>query len=168
MNRTAWVLLVLVVAAPSGLQAEVGLGLSIGYVLPLIGELGGGPEAILAGVNVRWKPSIIFFDAGLSHLLDGGVSFGFLDLGLCFDWRFLRFGLAAGLDRVGSEEEGGPDSEDGLNVKANLDFLLGRASIGLSGSFPLAMELTDQDLQRLASQLSLNLFYWFGTRSRRR
>ena len=168
MNKAVRLATLLLLAPVTGVFAEVGIGLDFGCILPLAGRLGGDSEVILAGVNFRWKPSAFFLDAGFAVVLDAGVPYRFLDLGLCLDWRFLRFGLAVGLESEREENGYGRHWENGLNAKADLDFLLGRVSVGLSGSFPLGMLLPMEELNRIASRLSVSCLYWFGSRSRRR
>ena len=103
---------------------------------------------ILAGVNARWNPAWFLLDAGYALLPGGDGRYGFLDLGLCFDIHFLRLGLAG--------------------INANLDFMIGRVSVGLSGSFPLFADEMSLDPWLMTKQIGLNVFYWIGSRSRQR
>jgi hypothetical protein len=178
MRKAIWLVsLLLLLMATEGF-AEVGVGISAAYPIYLIGELGFEPQALFAGASVRWKPSWFLLDAGFSFCLAGGLYYGFLDAGICFDLAILRIGLAAGFDFVRvSMFEYGAYTAPGLNAKVNLDIKIARVSIGVSGTAPLDMLLRggevyseQQELRVLALMPTVNIMYWFGagTKSKRR
>lgn len=168
MKKTAWAATFLLLALPAGAHAELGFGLGAAYPLQIAEQRGLDPQCILAGVNARWNPAWFLMDAGYALLLNGDGRYGFLDLGLCFDIRFLRLGLAGGLFHARWREPSWWESANGINIKANLDFMIGRLSVGLSGSFPLFADEMSLDPWLMTKQIGLNVFYWIGSRSRRR
>jgi hypothetical protein len=176
MNKVVWIGMFLLLIAATGVQADAGLGLSVGYPLYFIDEFGFDSQGIFVGINARWKPSLFLLDAGFAVCLAGGLSYGFLDVGLCFDLLFLRLALAAGFDFVRFSAYGwGSYTDPGINAKVNLDVKLGRVTVGVSGSIPVDMligslnDTMDDDLRLLAVQPTLNVLYWFeSSKSHRR
>lgn len=176
MKKIVWIALILLPIAAAGVQADAALGLSVGYPLYFIDELGFDSQGIFVGVNVRWKPSLFLLDAGFAVCLGGGLSYGFLDAGLCFDLLFLRLALTAGFDFVRFSAYGwGSYTDPGINARVDLDVKLGRVTVGVSGSIPVDILIgslngtVDDDLRLLAVQPTLNVLYWFeSSQSRRR
>ena len=172
MKKAVCVALLLLLAATAGVFAEVGVGVSAGYPVYFLMDYGFEPEAIFAGASMRWRPSLFQLDGGFSLMLGGGLAYGFLDAGLCFDLLFLRFALGAGVDFVSWYS-----AELGLNLRTSLDLKFGPVSLGMSGAVPLDALLDllrgkdiSNDLRVLACQPTLNLIFWFGhsSKSRRR
>jgi hypothetical protein len=173
MSKLSWMAVILLLAGAAGAFAETGIGLSAGYPVYVLVDYGFEPEALFAGVVARWKPSLFLLDAGFAFLLGGGLTYGFLNAGLCIDLLFLRFALSAGLDFVHYGEPGWSYLDPGLNVRTSLDFKLGPVSLGVSAAVPvdvligfLRQEDVSSDLRVLACQPAVNLIYWFGRSSK--
>jgi len=172
-------LVVVVLALVAGVcHAEAGVGVSVSYPLAiaLVYDMDFDSEMLFAGVAFRWKPSLLLIDVGTSAMLGGGLMYGFLDLGLCFDLAFLRFGLAGGVDFVRfSDSYWGDYTAGGLNAKLNLDIKLGKLTVGASASIPIDVLLealggdgVENEFRLVAAQPSVNVMYWFGRDSRSR
>jgi len=168
--------ILLLVLAAGVCHGEVAVGVSAGYPLAvaLIYEAGFDTDLLLAGVAFRWKPSAFLLDLGVSRTLGLPILYGFLDIGVCADLAFLRFGLVGGVDLLRfSDPDWGSFNAAGFNAKVNLDFKIGRLTVGLSGSIPLDLLLQaltddgiDEDFRLFAAQSTLNVMYWFGDSGR--
>jgi hypothetical protein len=174
MKKLIWLVSLLLLLMAIGGFAETGIGISAGYPVYFITEMGFEPQALFAGATLRWKPSWFLLDAGFSFCLVDGMYYGFLDAGFCFDLSFLRFGLAAGFDFVRISMPGyGSWTAPGINAKLNLDIKISRVSIGVSGTVPLDLLFrreevySEQQESRIVALMpALNIIYWFGAGSR--
>lgn len=146
--------------------AETGIGVTAHYPFYVVGLLGDEPSVdfLMIGASLRSKQSIFLLDVTGLYPLKGGLICGIVDIGVCFDVFFFRLAVAGGLDGFYSL-----NSEDffwGPNIKTNVDFKLGPATVGLSGVIPLTMLISDDEfrvgnLREVFTGISLNVIYWF-------
>ncbi len=167
-------------AAPS---PQVGVGLNVGYPVGFVafytdvyGEMDRQP--IFLGATLKWRPSILIIDSGVSFWGYSGTSlmYGYLDLGLSLDLWVFRFGLCGGFDLVNASESGSTGTYSyaatGFNARLSLDVKLGRITVGASLAAPIdvlmkvfvdqtGIETFADELRLFAGHASLNIVYWF-------
>jgi hypothetical protein len=170
--------ILLLVVAWAGL-ADTGVGITAAYPMyftPVVSDYDFEPSLIFGGVTLRWKPSALLVDVGLSFAYHGMLSSSFLNVGACFDLLILRVGLAAGLYLAGiCDPDEGSYTVGGLDAKVNLDVKLGRISVGVSALVPpdVLLDLfsfyydVEDDIRIVAGQAAVTVIYWFqsGPRS---
>ena len=166
-------LLLMMLAAPG--FAETGIGLSVGYpVWTIIAhDLEFETRTLFVGANVRWKPSVLQLEAGLSKwmLPDSKITSIYGDAGICFDLWVIRVTLAGGFDAVHFGDIGwGTYTDVGLNAKANLDVKIGPVSVGANILVPFdifGLPEPYYDPRVFSAQAMVNVLYWFETGPKR-
>lgn len=186
MNRSLAVLILLAAIAASG-SAQVGFGVTVGYSPGLAAEMDASssfenqyPAPLFWGVTLRYKPSLLQIDSGVSVWDFGSLVYGYLDIGLAIDLWVFRIGLSGGIDVVtfnASQFLYDASLSNyyavGFNAKLCLDLKLDDATIGLSAGIPVdalvntlrnngSLSGTHDGLRLATAQASLNLVYWFG------
>jgi hypothetical protein len=179
-------LILLAAIAASG-SAQVGIGMTVGYSPGLAAEMDTSssyenqyPAPLFWGVTLRYKPSLLLIDSGVSFWDFGSLFYGYLDLGLSIDLWVFRIGLSGGVDVVNvnlSRLLYDPSLPNyyamGFNGKVCLDLKVKDATVGLSSGIPVdalvnalrnngSLGGTHDGLRLVTAQVSLNLVYWFG------
>ena len=189
MKRTLTVMVLLTAIAAAG-SAQVGIGITTAFPPALAAEsydshdsYGMEPqytEFLFWGVTLRYKPSLLLIDVGVSQWELGSLLYGYFDVGLCVDLWVFRFALCGGVDVMNvspSRLLDDPSYEDyhavGFNAKVSLDLKLGNSTIGLSAGIPVdtlvnalrngtSTETTHDALRLFTAQASLSYVYWFA------
>jgi hypothetical protein len=185
VRRTLTALILLAALAPSGV-AQVGVGVTVGYPAVLAMEMETSsmgyqyPVPLLWGITLRYKPSALLIDSGVSVWEFGGLSYGYLDLGLCIDvWAF-RIALCGGVDAIVFNPSNFQVDTSlpvywavGFNGKVLLELKIRNITVGLSAGIPVDALVnalrnnglsggTHDGLRLVTAQASLSLVYWFG------
>jgi hypothetical protein len=168
MKKVLIVLIILII--PAAAFAQLQIGPTAFYNFPLIGDSTLNPPELSGlnisdfsfGVDIRGK--IAFFQLSGMALFTPGVSAAggsitlpastdiFLDAGVAFDIAIIRLGLGVGPNFTFFFGEGTASSDivsAGMNIKATLEFLLGKVAIGIT-----YLTQFDFDLQQIGSVLS--------------
>jgi hypothetical protein len=186
VNRSLAALILLAAVAASG-SAQVGIGMTVGYSPALAAEMDTSsslenqyPAPLFWGVTLRYKPSLLLIDSGVSFWDFGSLYYGYLDLGLSIDLWVFRVGLSGGVDVVSVNPSRFLDDPSlpsyyavGFNGKVGLDLKLEDATVGLSVGIPVdalvnvlrnngSLGGTHDGLRLVTAQASLNFVYWFG------
>ena len=165
------IIILLIAAFPLSLFADVGIGPTVGALDEVL-TFGPAepPEFWVAGLNIRWKQSILFLDvSGQSHLfptIDWDDTWVFLNMGLCFDLFFLRISGGPGLlinpvydyNMVYKEEGRWPWRFSG---KLNVDAKLGPLTVGVYINLWLYI---DPELGLQSTNVGFfgaSILYWF-------
>jgi hypothetical protein len=185
VNRLIAALILLAAIAASG-SAQVGVGITVGYSPGLAAEMGTSssienqyPLPLFWGVTLKYKPSLLLIDSGVSFWDFGALYYAYLDLGLSIDLWVFRIGLSGGLDVVRfnssqfAYDSSLPDYYAvGFNGRVSLDLKVEDATVGLSAGIPVdalvnalnhgTLSGPHDGLRLATAQASLNLVYWFG------
>ncbi len=187
MRKTLTVLILLTAVAAAA-SAQVGVGITTAFPPALAAEsepsYGMEPqytEFLFWGITLRYKPSLLLIDVGVSQWEFGGLLYGYFDLGLCLDLWVFRFALCGGVDVINFSPSlllQDPSYQDyhavGFNAKVSLDVKLGDSTVGLSAGIPLDTLVNalrtypslggalHDELRLFTAQVSLNFVYWFG------
>ena len=163
------ILIILVILMlPAAAFAQLQIGPTAFYNFPLIQDNTLNPPELSGlnisdfsfGIDIRGK--IAFFQLSGMALFTPGVSSGsvtlpastdiFLDAGVAFDIAIIRLGLGVGANLTfffGTGTAASDIVSSGMNIKATLEFLLGKVAIGLT-----YLTQFDFDLQQIGSVLS--------------
>jgi hypothetical protein len=192
VRRTLSALILLAALAPPGI-AQVGVGVTVSYSAGFALEMETSsmgyqyPVPLFWGVTLRYKPSALLIDSGVSVWELGGLSYGYLDLGLCVDVWVFRIALCGGVDAIIFSPSNSLDDSTlpvyyaaGFNGKVIIELKIGDATVGLSAGIPVDTLVNGlrnnglsggihDGLRIVTAQASLSLVYWFGgTESSRR
>ena len=186
--RKAFTVLILLTAVDAAASAQVGVGITTAFPPALAAgsepSYGMEPqytEFLFWGITLRYKPSLLLIDVGVSQWQFGGLLYGYFDLGLCVDLWVFRFALCGGVDVINfspSRLLQDPSYQDyhavGFNAKVSLDVKLWDSTVWLSAGIPLDTLVnalrnypslggtTHDELRLFTAQASLNFVYWFG------
>jgi hypothetical protein len=161
--RKVCLLALLAFLVPWGLFPEAGFGVAAFYQSPvLIGQDVDtndiGLEDFTFGGNLRFKLSLLQLDGlALVTLGDNPAIDAFLDGELALDIAILRISAGLGPNLTYTFDDG--EVSTGFNAKANLDFLLGPVSVGLS--YIMALDVEDGiSLDRGTGFLGATFLLW--------
>lgn len=186
MRKGLIVGLVLLLATTVAVFSEIGTGITVTYPIGaaiMYSDIYGSrfdPQPIFFGPTVRWKYSVLYLDAAARYWPHAAMLHGNLNIGICGDFAFLRFGLSGGIDGIVMPLAGsGTISKSGWNVKLDIDVFIKQVSAGVSVAFPTdvlqkmqtygyALVGPFDELRSYAGQVSVNVIYWFGQSRRTR
>lgn len=181
---------ILLVAVAASVPAEVGFGITAGFppFLAMQMEDSGSPGIVplplFWGAALRYRPSLLLIDAGVSTWESGLLLYAYLNFGLSLDlWVFL-FGFSGGVDVINLSVPltGISDFTNyyavGFDGKLSLEVKAGDFSLGLSLAVPVDMVAnillhngeasgTHDILRMFTAQASLTVTYWLGSSRRR-
>ena len=170
---------ILLLTIYAALFSEIGIGITtartIGPEIVYMDVYGSeiDPRPLFVGPTFRWKPSALFIDIGGKYWPYGGMIHGNMNIGLCGDLSFFRFGISGGFDAIVLPNPGsGSIVAFGRTAKLYIDTKIKQFTVGASVELPMDMLKNVRtygqafiypfdELRIYAGQVSVNVIYWF-------
>ena len=179
MRKSCLIFVILMLAIGEVVYAEISTGITLSYPMGaarMYGDVYGGsldPQPLFFGPVVRWKYRALYLDTAFKYWPYGAMFHGNLNIGVCGDLAFLRFGLSVGVDGILMPRPlSSSILESGWNLKLDIDVLIKRIAIGFSVAFPMDLIqnlnkyghfLVDpyDELRTYGGLVSINVMYRF-------
>ena len=180
MLKSFCICVILLLAIDGAVFPEVGMGIIAAYPIGAVnmymdnyGSEIDPRRPLFVGPTFRWKPSALFIDIGGKYWPYGGMIHGNMNIGLCGDLSFFRFGISGGFDAVVLPNPGsGSIVAFGRTAKLYIDIKIKQFTVGTSIELPMDMLKNVRtygqafiypfdELRIYAGQVSVNVIYWF-------
>ena len=181
---------ILLVAVVASVPAEVGVGITAGFPpflameMGSLGDLASIPSLLFWGAALRYRPSLLLIESGVSVWESGTLLCAYLNFGLSLDVWVFRLGFSGGVDVINLSVPlpGISDLTNyyavGFDGRLSLDLKAGDFSFGLSLAIPVDMAVniilhnglasgTHDFLRLFTAQAALTATYWYGSSQRR-